>query len=827
MSLAFLQVRSLTALLTAMSRPVEPASAEARPGAAPAAAAATKRLAAVVGLAALGFVTLAHPSATRMHGWPLATVGVLLALLPLAVVTGGVLRAGSWRLPPGALLGGVVLLAVGATVSALASPFAAASLPRLWPTLGGVALFLWLHHAWSGPDPAATGRRRQAARGFALVGAALALVSAALWSRGTWPLPWLDRNAFPFGHSTYTGGAMVLLLPWLGLQIGQTRGLPRLGWLAATLCAGLVLVSTGSRGAVLALGAAGGLGAVAAVVAAPWRARHKAWFAVGALAAAVIGVMTNPRLRDLVVHQRWSETARESNAQRAAMLAAGWQLGLARPFAGWGPGTVPLAYPRVRAALDGGTENVLQLHSTPAQLGATAGAVGLAALGLLVAGTLAALRRAPRTPGTLAAGTSLVGYGLFALTDHQLDVPFFTAATAAGLAWLTASAPAATDRTRRGLPLALGLGLALAAGLVAPATWSDLQARRHYDHALAALGANDGTGYLRSLDAATATAPHDSYFAHRAAIWLVEQRGAAADPARQTALARDAAARLERSLATGAHEEFAHFNLGWLYLDLGEPTAAARHFHAAAQRVPDKGGVYFGLGLAHELSGRRDDAIRAFALELVNDPRSATSPAWEVPALAALRSAALAEAGRLLADLRPRHPAVARVEPWIRWWWGETDAAPSSGFNDATSAFAAALPAIGAGRTLPGAEDTPWRAAYAAWRRPESASGRFLALAGGDEAMAGALARRARAQRTDFRVFLTAPTGDETALVRTYRRQRPGYGVLALHPEGPPLADLHVVQENRAATDLAAGLFPGKGWLPGRFLLALRPDDPR
>jgi hypothetical protein len=51
--------------------------------------------------------------------------------------------------------------------------------------------------------------------------------------------------------------------------------------------------------------------------------------------------------------------------------------------------------------------------------------------------------------------------------------------------------------------------------------------------------------------------------------------------------------------------------------------------------------------------------------------------------------------------------------------------------------------------------------------------------------------------------------------------------VLALHPEGPPLVDVHIVQENRVTTDLAAGLFPAKGWLPGRFLLALLPADPR
>ena len=61
----------------------------------------------------------------------------------------------------------------------------------------------------------------------------------------------------------------------------------------------------------------------------------------------------------------------------------------------------------------------------------------------------------------------------------------------------------------------------------------------------------------------------------------------------------------------------------------------------------------------------------------------------------------------------------------------------------------------------------------------------------------------------------------------TLRRSRTGYGVLTLHPEGPVLNDLYLVQETRVIADFAAGLFPPKGWLPGRFLLALLPPEPR
>ena len=814
-----------------MPLPADPASVVVRPVAARRFGGpdATRRVVALLGLLALAIVTLAHPSATRLHSWPLAGIVPGLALLTVVAVLFGIWRGETWRLPPPLLFVGAIVLALGAGLSAWVSPFAAASLPRIWPTLGGVALYLWLHHEWSSDDARAGSRRHAAARVLAGAGALLAGVSLLLWSRGTWPLPWSDRNTVPFGHSTYTGGAIVLLLPWIGLQAWSVRGAGRLIWLAVFGAALAVIASTSSRGAVLALGFVGMAGAIVILFSTAWSRPKKLLLVVGVLAVGAVAILTNPRLRELVIQRQWGESARESNAQRLAMLEAGWQLGLQRPLTGWGPGTVPLAYPRVRAGLEGSTENVLQLHSTPAQLWATTGAWGAAALLLLVAGTIAALVRAPRTPLTFAAGASLLGYGIVTLTDHQLDRPAFAAAAAASLALLSASGhrasrPAQLPRVTR---IAMLAAFATLTGAAVPATWADLLARREYDTALTALGRGDGPGYLRALDEASTFAPHDPYFAHRAAAWLLEQRGATTDPSRQSALARDAAARLERSLATGAHEEFAHFNLGWLKLDLGQPAEAARHFTHAARLVPDKGGVYFGLGLALEAAGRRDDAVRAFALEWVNAPRSATSPAWELPVLAVLLPAVRAEAVRVFSELRQRHPPAAAADAWARWWWGETLPVDAlrPGFNAASARFAADLPAIMAGKPLANLS-APWAAAYAAWSAqagPEA----FLPASGGDSGLAAALARRARQVHSDFRTFLVAPTGDETALVRTYRRQRPGYGVLALHPEGPPLVDVHVVQENRVATDLAAGLFPAKGWLPGRFLLALLPADPR
>src|SRR5436305_12591748 len=53
-----------------------------------------------------------------------------------------------------------------------------------------------------------------------------------------------------------------------------------------------------------------------------------------------------------------------------------------------------------------------------------------------------------------------------------------------------------------------------------------------------------------------------------------------------------------------------HFNLGWLSLDDSQPAAAARHFSAAARIVPDKGGVYFGLGIDRKSTRLNSSHVR-------------------------------------------------------------------------------------------------------------------------------------------------------------------------------------------------------------------------
>jgi tetratricopeptide (TPR) repeat protein len=298
-----------------------------------------------------------------------------------------------------------------------------------------------------------------------------------------------------------------------------------------------------------------------------------------------------------------------SNVQRSAMLTAGLLMGADRPLLGWGPGATPLIFPRYRAGLEGGAENVLQLHSVPAQLWAELGALGIAcalAFGVLV------VRNARREP---TAALALAGYGVLALTDWQLDVPVFSFATAASAALLATPGRCHLiddigGRRARHLRWAVG-GVALVALAL-----------------IALLGRPEPTPEMN-----------------------VRALALARDPAQ----ADRAIALLRGSLALDPAQEIANFNLGWL-LVLRDPAAAEKNFLSAAHLVPDKGGVYFGLGLSRLNQNHPASAARAFALECLNDPAFLASPWWREPGIAAQRDATAAAFAELVAFARTRVP---------------------------------------------------------------------------------------------------------------------------------------------------------------------------
>jgi O-antigen ligase len=777
------------------------------------------RLLAVAAAGALA-VTLAHPSATRQFTWPWLPGLTLAWIVPIFAL---LCFRTPWRTPGRLLTAGLLLLALGTFVAAALSPFAPLSLPRVWPTLGGIALFFWLHQ-WLA-EPAGSDRARHLMLGLTLGGAVLAVVSLVGWRWQTAGGPWSVRNDHPFGHSNYTAGAMLLVLPWLAHASWQTRGLRRFAWRLALLVALLALLTTSSRAGVAALGATGALLVGFALIRASWTRRVKLLVALAAAAVLCLVVIANPRLRELALGGGWSEVARESNTQRSAMLEAGLRLGAARPFTGWGPGAVPLTYPNVRAQLSGGVDNVLQLHNTPVQLWATLGAPGLLALCLLLAAAVrrfAVVSRTP-TPTWVTAASSLLAYGLFALTDHQLDLPVFNVLLVINLALLfqgsSATAPTLTFPRRTATWLMI-------AALLVPLwlTVRDLGARHAYELALDDFAAGRTESGQAHLAAAAARAPADPYYRHQLAGSLLRQRTASSDAATRDRLGAAAAEQLRLSLAAGCFQEYAHFNLAWLALESGAPRLAAVHFRATLAQAPHRGGAYFGLGLALRALQEHAAAVRAFALEWINDPSAATSPLWDHPDFALFRPSVVREANAILAELGPTHPSAGGIDDLWRWWQaGGTP--PAHGCTVEGTDFIAALAAMEQHAPLPsGSASYPWGRLLQIWQQTPAD---FSAVSPRDPAFADTLARRAgRHPAPDVHGFLTAgPEGETNLLVETWPA-RTGYGVLALHPDGPVLTDLYVKPSHRLVSTFASTVFPPKGWLPARELLARLPAIP-
>lgn len=583
-----------------MSRPA--ASSQTRPTAAPV------RLSRVAGLliaaAFLGvlIITLAHPGATRMHAAPWSSVYAGALLLPALAL---LVRAFDPRQPLVVPTAGwssltwstAVLIALSSTLS----PYRGPAWLGAAPLLSALAVFLlafdWLHREPAFPSA----RRDQIRQGLLLAYAAVAIVSLALWFGQVGPLGGGEvlavRNLFPLGHPNYTAGIALLILPTSLLLVQRRRGRWQIVAAAMVVLALLLLFTSGSRGGLIGLAVV----AFAAWLMAPLSRRRKWQFALVGVAAALVFGLAHPRTRAMLQPEPPGAAPNLSNVQRQAMLVAGARMGSDRPLLGWGPGTTPLAYPRYRASLEGGAENVLQLHSLPVQIWAEFGGAGVVAA-LVLASLL--IRSAGRDPTGAA---TLAGYVAFALTDWQLDVPIF-ATTLAIFAALLAPPPnpGASARASR------WTGLAVVACLIG-----------------FVLGASpDPTPGLN-----------------------VRALALARDPTR----AATAAELFEESLRLNPDQEIAHFNLGWLRV-VSAPLAAEHHFLAALHLVPDKGGVYFGLGLARLNQGRTAAAIHALAMECLNDPAFLTSPWWREPALGAHRGEVAAELKRLLESGRAALP---------------------------------------------------------------------------------------------------------------------------------------------------------------------------
>lgn len=594
-----------------------------------------------VALGLLLALSLPGASATRMQTWPWAAIAAAFWLLPVIVAATRLALGRSDARLGGLLDAALAALALAGLAATLLSPLRPAIAPHLLPFLGALAL------------PYALLPLARSPRLPAWVSAflwPLLLVTAIRWlpSVHSWSGPF-PRNAEPFGHANITGSVCVLaagVFAWLAAS--APRLTLRLVHAAGALLSTVLALTTFGRGAVLAL-AAGGVVAAALIL---LRRGRLFTFALLALAALAAAFLANDRLREAVSTGRWSTADTESNAQRIAMIRGGFLLGAERPLLGWGPGSVPHVFPRVRAGLPGQPDNYLQLHNTPAQLAATLGLAGLLAAAALTLALLLRLRAALRDPdrnrdtpalaGTLAAAATLL------LFDHSFAVPAFAVLAALPLAALASRTSPPVGIRRTSLAITTAAMITTATAIIAAVVARDLAARAAWSSALDAGSAGDTSAYAAQLRRAHALAPASPALADQLASHLATGHPFPGLPAPDPA---GAAAILRAALVRNPDLESARYNLGWLLLDT-EPESARAHLAAAARLAPARAGVHLGHAIACIHLKDTDSALRSLAAETLLDPAFAWSPAWRDPALAALRAPALAHAADFLDSLR-------------------------------------------------------------------------------------------------------------------------------------------------------------------------------
>ncbi len=776
---------------------------------------------AALGVLLLATLTLAPEGATRQLLWPWwGAWRVALAVPPLLLALDLFARRRVAATPVAVL---AALLAAVHGLAALLGPHPHPSLGAAATPLSAACLVVWLAGRLDDP-PAFAARLARGLGGFALVFAAVSLASwaatrllplherlAALDELAGEALfvasPEATRNDRPLGHSNYTAGLALLALPWLAALALATRGARRALWAAGGLLVAGLLVSSGSRGAILGIAAGAGFVVAALALRRRWRPRRIVAALAGAGLLTALLVAANPRARASLAAFAAGEGLHGGDQQRAAMLRVGWELGAQRPWIGHGPGLTPRLYPALRHEVDGGVDTALQLHGAPVQLWADTGAPGvvLAAL-LLGAALLASLRAAD--PWKPAAGASLAAYAGLALTDHQLDVPAFAALAAINLAFLARGRSAGPPLPA---PAVLALPLAALAALLIPGV-SEFRARGAVAAAVSDLERGGDPGaFDAAMRRAAELVPRDPHLPAGAAAAHL-RLALVADTPPDRLRHREAAERfLEAALLREPDLEFAHLNLGWLRLGR-EPAAAAAHFAEAARLVPDRGGVYFGLGLARLEAGDPAGATRAFALELLNDPIFISGPAWDAPALAPHLEPAVREAAALADALAPGFAPAAETARLFRWWLGGDE--PPAALREAAPAarFAPATDPLAMLRTVLAAPPEARRGLL----------GRLLLVrthAAPREEEVEVLLRLLERHGDDWRGWLRAPEGREPPFLRTSVNERPAYAMLAGNMDLPVPVDARLVQENRLVELLFRPIIPPKGHVPDAFLL--------
>ncbi|WP_072016197.1 O-antigen ligase family protein [Leptolyngbya sp. KIOST-1] len=817
-------------------------------------------LLALVAAALYVIFTLLPGSSTLMLSWPwvfLWQVGLTLPILWLL-----------WQLwhRPVERLGhgfdGVALLAIaGLLISTLGAEFPAQARWYGWAAVGAIAALYALAGWLRQPQRLHTLLRFQGYIALAFIGLSLGLWLTQIY----WPeLARLEelrrygidqsfsfaltslRNWQPIGHQNYGAGYLVLVLPLLAALAWVERGWHRWLWLGGLGLGLLNLYTTSSRGGWLALMVTGFL-AIGIALFYSRLPRPVALALSGtALGVLVLGLVANPRLKAVLTSLSQGNFAGGELSYRVVTNAVGWRMGLSRPFAGVGPGSVPLVYQRYRPHWAGrDAELQFQLHSTPAQLWGEFGLWGIVVpLALvLVLGVLTVrwMRRgAQDTPAglppvlvwSLLAG--LFAFGLMGLTDYQLDIPAIAGVLTLYLAVLARSfRPVATPEARAESPrrhrwlAGAGLGLTLAFTLWLVPTHRAWSTASSGFSALTDQPA-DFDRFANQVAQAHALAPWEPYYPYQLGYHLGEfALQSSDDPALRQTLLTDAIAWFETGNQILPYQEFGQSNLGWLQLENDQPAEAQASFAQAIALVPAKRGVFFGLGVACLQTGNLDCATEALALESLRHPALLTSPLWQRPPFVDLAPTVFDRLeeryGELIsqADDPEFEQFLRQARGSLRWWRGDLAAAAEDWPSEDDLRQGVLDLAVGQTVDATAWTETPAKYAVLAWQTPEQRQELLqrawvtqpediddLTQALPPPQVIDQLAASMEAA-SDFTDWLqrTAPSWQP-------RSERLGFGILSRHIDGPNPSDFLPRVENIPVMQFFEPLFPSPIFYP-------------